>query len=305
MCLGREQFAFCIGSSLQSRSSDSMDDSHMETLQQPTPSKNPMTNYFNSYQNDPPAVRQLDGEGALSRPPQRHSYFGDATLEPNTGLTNRYDYALFGLALHELLDRLRLSVVVNAILTFIILFFSWWTRLLQPFNLFLLLVLSFMVAVLLVVEIKSIFESAGTDSASTVSANLNDLDAGSNLSRVLKFTETLGLMILYHPIGRILYLVLCGCLCWWIGGVFEMGLGLFFLLNASVLLYCWLTYPEFRRIFETPESNSSVENASNAGAERPSASWSYYYQATGSTVSTIADRLSEKASLLSSSFRRD
>jgi hypothetical protein len=283
-----------------------MDDSHMEPLQQPlSSSKNSMTSYFNSYQNDPPAVRQLDGEGALSRPLQRHSYFGDATLEPNTGLTNRYDYALFGLALHELLDRLRLSIIVNAVLTFIILFFSWWTRLLRPFNLFLLLVLSVMVAVLLVVEIKSIFESAGTDSASTVSVNLNDMDAGSNLSRVLKLTETLGLMILYHPIGRILYLVLCGCLCWWIGGVFEIVLGLFFLLNASVLLYCWLTYPEFRRIFDTQESRSSVENASNVGAERPSASWSYYYQATGSTVSTIADRMNEKASLLSSAFRRD
>ena len=75
---------------------------------------------YNSYQNVPPVIHQLDD--VL---PPRHSWYGDATLNPNTGRTNSYDYALFGLALHELLDRLRLSIIVCSLFQFLVTFLTW------------------------------------------------------------------------------------------------------------------------------------------------------------------------------------
>ena len=270
--------------------------SEMEALQPPA-TKNGAdpspSGYYNSYQNAPPVVTQL---GDIL--PQRHAYYGDATLQPNTGLTNSYDYALFGLALNELLDRLRLSIIINAVLMFLITFLTWWTRLFRPFEMVLSILLGILVLILLVVEVQSIFKSAGTDSASS-SATAEDENGSSNrakLTKFLKFTEQIGLMILYHPIGKTIYLVTCGCLCSWISGVWEKLLGLMFVANAGVLFYCWVTYPEFRRTFESAEQGVDEEEGSMSEAR--SASWSYYCQ------TTLPEKVSEKASLLSSAFHK-
>lgn len=232
--------------------------------QSETESLNPKTNNggglkaYNSYHNDPPVVQQLDD--VL---PVRHAYYGDATLEPNTGLTNSYDYALFGLALHELLDRLRLSIIIASCLMFIITFFTWWTRLFRPFDMILSIVLGILVLTLLVVEGSSIWKPVAADTVSASSLNIATLkqeqeDPNSRnrakLETFLKFTEHIGLMVLFHPIGRTAYLVVCGILCWILGGAWELLLGLLFFANAAVLLYCWVTYPEFRRTFQSPHA---------------------------------------------------
>jgi hypothetical protein len=137
---------------------------------------------FHSYHKDPPAVHQLEDANFASPQPQ-HAYFGDASLAPNTGLTNSYDYALFGLALHELLDRLRLSIIINAVLLLALLFFTWWRRLFQPAHLAMSIGLAALVFIMLVVEVKSVFDAAGTKSVnSTASAVVNDISGANRVS---------------------------------------------------------------------------------------------------------------------------
>lgn len=137
---------------------------------------------YNTYQNAP-QVRQLD-----ETLPQQHAYYGDASLEPNTGLTNSYDYALFGLALHELLDRLRYSVIASSVWLFLIIFFTWWARIIRPIGLLLSFLLAILDFILLVVEVSSLFRAPqGT----------------TERPKLLEFidrTEQVGLVILFHPV---------------------------------------------------------------------------------------------------------
>jgi hypothetical protein len=260
---------------------------------------------LHSYHKDPPAVHQLEDDNFAS--PPKHAYFGDATLAPNTGLTNSYDYALFGLALHELLDRLRLSIIINAVLLLALLFFTWWRRLFQPAHLTMSIGLAAFVFILLVVEVKSVFDATGTNSvSSTASAVVNDISGANReiFATILKRIEQIGLSILYHPLGRTMYLITCGVLCFWIGGLIEALLGLMFITNACALLYCWVTYPEFRKIFASPERNTDNNNdgssSNNQSYSARSASWSYYSDAASTTASLV----SERASLLGSVFNK-
>jgi hypothetical protein len=249
----------------------------------------PPNRSYHSYHHDPPAVHVFDDPA-----PRKHAYYGNANLQPNTGLTNSYEYALFGLALHELLDRLRLSVIINALLVMALLFFTWWQRLFQPVHLVMSFLLAALVLTLLVVEIKSIWDGTGSNSAATPGWNAVSSSNREMLVRILKRMEQTGLMILYHPIGRIMYLMTCGGLCFWIGGAVEALLGGMFMVNAGGLLYCWITYPEFRRTFAPPEDAAGQrpaatgdEAAGTSFAARVT-SWSYYSNA------------GERASLLSS-----
>jgi hypothetical protein len=243
---------------------------------------------FNSYQNNIPQVRQLDD----TLIPLRHAYYGDATLQPNTGLTNSYDYALFGLALHELLDRLRLSIIVSCLVLSVVIFFTWWLRILHPISLSLLILLGVMVLILLVVELSSILQAAGGNSASSGnSSNTDDASARGQLTKAFRFTEHVGLMVLYHPIGKTVYLVLCSTLCWAVGGAWEKLLGLLFAANAAVLMYCWSTYPEFRRTFDKPSDAASSSEDDFPQGEARSASWSYYYDKVGEHSSLIGSAL--------------
>ena len=254
---------------------------------------------YNSYQNNAPTVHQLDD--VL---PERHAWYGDATLEPNTGRTNSYDYALFGLALHEILDRLRLSIIVNSLLMFMFIFFTWWIHLFRPFRLILSLVIGALALVLLVVEVSSILNPQGAATAvnNSISSNTGTDDSSSNrsyyeakLKQFLRFIERLGLLVLYHPIGKTIYLSVCGVLCCVVGGVSYL-LGVLFFLNAAVLLYCWLTYPEFRRTFEREEEGAPLAATANRGPGA-SASWSEY-------SSDLYEQVSEKVPKLSAALRK-
>jgi hypothetical protein len=209
-----------------------------------------MDNYHtNSYQNAP-QIRHIDEAvvGGLPRRPQGgpasspwSSYGGrgaggargDATLQPNTGLTNSYDYALFGLALHELLDRLRLSIVVSAVLLLLVIFFTWWTRLVRPVGLLVSFLLALLDVVLLVVEVSGLFRTTSTPLQQRhnwyyhgVAASANDADASASevdehqyssyqqqqsrtdngrnskkLTELIDQTEQIGLVILFHPVS--------------------------------------------------------------------------------------------------------
>jgi len=259
---------------------------------------------YNSYQNNAPTVHQLDD--VL---PERHAWYGDATLEPNTGRTNSYDYALFGLALHEILDRLRLSIIVNSLLMFLFIFFTWWIHLFRPFRLILSLVIGALALVLLVVEVSSILNPQGA--ATAVNSSSSSIDTGTDgsdssssnrqsyyeakLKQFLRFTERLGLLVLYHPIGKTIYLSVCGVLCCVVGGVSYL-LGALFFLNAAVLLYCWLTYPEFRRTFEREEGAPLAGASANRGPGSR-AMWSEY-------SSDLYEQVNEKVPKLSAALRK-
>ena len=242
---------------------------------------------YNSYQNAPPVIHQLDD--VL---PPRHAWYGDASLRPNTGRTNSYDFALFGLALHELLDRLRLSIIVGSLLQCLITLLTWWQHLLNLFHLVLVLCVGAMALVLLVVEVSSVFRGEGGESAAILSNSQVRDDDNSNeakVKRCLQATEKFGLMIVYHPIGKTLYLIVCGILCWIVGGIVEWILALLFWANAAVLSYCWATYPEFRQSFQSNSGNDDADAVeSRTGAfDAGSMTWSVY----SSHVSNVASKL--------------
>jgi hypothetical protein len=249
---------------------------------------------LSSYQHGTPVVQNLDD---ASLP---HRYYGDATLEPNIGRTNSYDYALFGLALHELLDRLRMSILFTTTLTLFILCFSIWFRIFQPVRLALSLVLAGMILILWIVEIMSIWKgnsNIGTDVTTSSSASISQ----TKLKTFLAFTEQVGLVILYHPIGKTIYMSICACLCWIVGGLWNWLLGLLHFCNAALLLYCWATYPEFRAVFEQNVENTS-DNDDNDPRQQ-TASWSVY-SSTKNSLSSFYKGSSEKASLLKNQFKQ-
>jgi hypothetical protein len=168
----------------------------------------------NSYQNAP-QIKHLDAVqrevfaaaagSNSSNSSNSIPWFGksDPTLEPNTGLTNSYDYALFGLALHELLDRLRYSIIGSSIWLFLVIFFTWWTRLVRPVGLFLSVLLAILAFVLLVVEVSSIFRAPHLQAAAAMTATAGSIDPRRpKLTEFIDQTEQIGLVILFHPVRR-------------------------------------------------------------------------------------------------------
>jgi hypothetical protein len=83
-------------------------------------------------------------------------------------------------------------------------------------------------------------------------------------------------------------LILCGILCWWVGGGWLGLVGLSFFLEACVLLYCWITYPEFRRTFDN-SSNSNNNDPNGAPRNVPINTaprrWSYFHDTLDSSSS--------------------
>lgn len=78
------------------------------------------------------------------------------------------------------------------------------------------------------------------------------------------------------------YLAVCGSLCWWVGGMWEILVGLSFFVEASVLLYCWVTYPEFRRTFDTNTDDSDTPKSDSTASMK----WSYFYDG-GDSLSSL------------------
>jgi hypothetical protein len=232
----------------------------------------------NSYQHSRaaalPAIRHYQEEDDDPR-----SFFvvrGDATLRPNTGLTNRYDTALFGLALHELLEHIRLANLISSASSVLLLLVSWFWRLLtgQIARLVLSCYLGFLAGLLFLVEVMSLWSLSSVD-------------------HFLK--DNFGL--LRHTVGRCIYIFLLSTLCFAIGGWWYWAVGVLYVLTSIVLLYAWTVYPELRRPFEAEDANDSVSDANANATEgsRSSVTWSSY----SSTVSSFVKAGSETAALLS------
>lgn len=182
---------------------------------------------------------------------------GDASWRPNTGETNVYDTAIFGLALHELLDTLRLTNVVAGLTSILLLASTWLFKLvtLHIDQLVLSCYLAFLATALLSAELIQMYQV--------------DLWSLHSLLR-----QNFGL--LYHPPGKIFFCYLLASLSWGIGGVWEFLLGWVYFASASILLYVWASYPEYRKLFRNfnSESDEEVEARRKQSAPR-SNSWSF------------------------------
>lgn len=201
----------------------------------------------------------------------RYGFRGDVSVRPNTGETNSYDYAIFGLALHELLENLRLANILSATASILVLLTTWlfqaitlqWTSLiLQGY----LAVLSLF---LLLAECMTLFKVPQIDSF--VRKNLG---------------------ILYQPFGKASYIFFLATLCWGIGGLMEIVIGWAYFISAGILLYAIIIYPELR------SSEDELTDREKATIVPPHAqSWSYY-------SSSFSSMVGEKASLLNSRVRQ-
>ena len=243
------------------------------------------------------------------------SMIGDTSLLPNIGRTNRYaDHALFGLAYHELMIRLQISISVNALFVLVILFLTWYMQLFQPIHLVLSAILAILAFVLLMVEgkmvLNNIFASSSSPtttantttavtSSSTSASSVNNTTASNQNTHtihvIMKQLERVGTIILYHPMGKTSYLLVCSLLCFTITGIIMFLFGIVFLCNALTLIYCYVTYPECRQSFQTPSNNNN--NNTDEDNNNVSRSWSSYYSDIANTA-TVSSWVGERASLL-------
>lgn len=230
----------------------------------------------------PPVIRHYP-DATLEDPRSFFVVRGDASLRPNTGETNSYDTAMFGLALHELLEHIRIANIVSSLASISLLLVSWVWKLLtgQVSRLVLSCYLAFLASLLLLVELIGIWHVASVDD-------------------FLK--QNFGL--LRHPVGRVIYIVLLSTLCFSIGGWFYWVVGGLYLATAAVLLYAWSIYPELRRPFEGEDDDDEevggVRGNAKRGETHQSVSWSAY----ASTFSSYVKTSSETAALLGSAMRR-
>jgi hypothetical protein len=206
---------------------------------------------------------------------------GDASLRPNVGRTNRYDTALFGLALHELLEYIRLANLLSSAACVSLFFVSSFWKLMtgQIDRLVLSCYLGFLAALLLLVEAVGIWNVSSVD-------------------HFLK--QNFGL--LRHPLGRCIYIVLLSTMCFAIGGLWYWVVGVLYALTALVLLYAWIAYPELRRPFEVEEPGDGLARDSGipGSGRSQSVTWSSY----SSSFSSYMRAGSETAALLGSTVAR-
>jgi hypothetical protein len=197
-------------------------------------------------------LTSIHGAAAVSS-----GFRGDASWRPNTGETNVYDTAIFGLALHELLDNLRLTNVCAGLTSILLLASTWLFKLvtLAIDKLVLSCYLAFLATALLAAELIQMYR----------------IDVWSLHAQL---RQNFGL--LYHPPGKIFFCYLLASLSWGIGGVWEFLLGWVYFASASILLYVWASYPEYRNLFRNFNSDDDDDEARRRGSAPRSNSWSYF-----------------------------
>lgn len=64
--------------------------------------------------------------------------------------------------------------------------------------------------------------------------------------------------------------------------MWEILVGISFFCEAAILLYCWVTYPEFRRTFDSNPDDSDTPKSASASPMK----WSYFYDG-GDSLSSL------------------
>jgi len=164
----------------------------------------PIIHHYDS-QDEDPRLQHLSSCG----------FRGDPSWRPNTGETNVYDTAVFGLALHELLDYLRLANICCGLASILLLAAGFLFRLvlLRLDKLVLSSYLGFLAVTLLLSELLSLWRVESLDH---------------------QLRDNFGLI--YHPPGKVVFIYVLATLCWAIGGLGEVLLGWIYFGSASILL---------------------------------------------------------------------
>jgi hypothetical protein len=198
---------------------------------------------------------------------------GDTNLQPNVaGLTNSYDRAPFGLALHELLEQVRAT---NAIASLASCSWTIVTWIWFPPS-----------------DVTRVVLSAYQCVLSVVLFSVELLKSWNIKSADVFLKDNFGMM--RHPVGKAVYTVGLASLCFAIGGVGEILVGLVFLGSSCSLFYVWTVNPELRYLFQQEDKTDDLPTSD---ASMNNARWSYYSDSPNS----FATPTTEKASLLGES----
>jgi hypothetical protein len=228
-----------------------------------------------------PSIRNYQDHLLAENNVDLRSFFaaGDASLRPNIGLTNSYDDALFGMALHELLEHLRMANILCALASIVLMLVSWLVRLVTVWHvdqLVLSIYLAVLSLILLLTECMNLY-------------NVQSMDTW--------LKNNFGL--LRHPLGKAAFIFLLSSVCFGIGAIAEAVVGLVYLMSAILLVYTWIVYPEFRALFSDQVQVDYDDGASVDVA--PSAKWSFYSNSPfAKQSSSSSNGNKEYASLLGS-----
>ena len=244
----------------------------------PPPLNDPSYYQTSSYQHNPDFVREHASEFSHAAPIPRITHYndyadsasyysyassfrqyfsprGDASLRPNIGETNSYDYALCGISLRELLDQIRLANIVACSFSLLTVLLSWLLHLLtfQWSKLVLECYLAFLASLLLMKELLSIWKIEAVDHF---------------------LRDQFG--ILYRPLGRSMVLFLLSTLCFGTAGsnILLYMNGLVYLVSGTVLLIAYFMYQDLRR--DEEEENDSRTSNGDRQLNFATQSWSYF-----------------------------
>ena len=186
---------------------------------------------------------------------------GDASLRPNTGLTNSYEFALWGMAPHELLGFLSKLDIVASASCLMIASLSWIGKLvfLQLDKVVLLAYLAALSFCLGFIEVTAI-----------VTPEQQRLIPGNFYGRI---RDQLG--FLFHPLGRAFFVILLTTMCWGIGGIFLGIAGLMYFISGIGWVYASCAYSA-----DLPRLMGSMDEAFRAEALRRNVSVSAFSVAT-------------------------
>lgn len=172
------------------------------------------------------------------------SFRGDATLRPNIGLTNSYEYALFGWTLDELIVNLRTVNLVATSLTLLWIVLSWvWLGSLITLQLSRLVLLGYLAILslaLFLVDIMGFYRTQLTE------RGIMRNNSTHTFVMEERIRDQLGL--LYHPAGKAFFIFSMALLCASLGNYPILRvIALLYCFSAFGYLYAYCTYPEFRR----------------------------------------------------------
>jgi hypothetical protein len=228
------------------RSHNNHDDSSSTTSGSGRRAQTPVIRYEDELEHDQPPG--YDNSTGLN------SFRGDASLRPNVGRTNSYEYALFGWTLEELVGNLRIANLAATFCTLLWVLFSWVGKLLflQLHQLVLLGYLAILTASLFLVEVMGYYRQQLSSRG----------DLGSTHTSVMeeRLRDQLGL--LFHPAGKAAYLFFLAILCWAMDGLMLGLIGGVYACSALGYVYAFNTYPEFRRAGATPRATPSSSSRS-------------------------------------------
>lgn len=181
-----------------------------------------------------------------------NSLRGDASLRPNIGLNNSYEYSLFGWTLQQLIINLRTTNLIASALTLIWALFSWLGKAFtfQLRSVVLLIYLVVLTLALFLVDIMGFYRTQlsqrGITSSDTHTFVMEE-----------RVRDQLGL--LYHPGGKAGYLIFLAVLCGCIGDLVLRLIAVAYCFSAFGYIYAYNMYPEFRRTGTSQSHGSTTQ----------------------------------------------